>query len=121
ATEIQSRDLQNSPRRYEFVDVGEPPVRRKPGECFQCTRKPLPVFFGGARRDITTLLPNDEIEIFMRWKDFHGKYVMHCHNVVHEDHAMMIRWDIVPPKKQAKEKLATQKHCPACGDGAPHE
>jgi FtsP/CotA-like multicopper oxidase with cupredoxin domain len=24
-----------------------------------------------------------------------GRYVMHCHNVVHEDHAMMIRWDIV--------------------------
>jgi hypothetical protein len=21
---------------------------------------------------------------------------MHCHNVVHEDHAMMIRWDILP-------------------------
>ena len=84
ATEIQSRDVQNSLRRYEFVDVGE--------------RKPIPVFFGGARRDITTLLPNDEIEIFMRWKDFHGKYVMHCHNVVHEDHSMMIRWDIVPPK-----------------------
>jgi hypothetical protein len=37
----------------------------------------------------------------MRWDDFLGKYVMHCHNVVHEDHAMMIRWDIVP-KKQAR-------------------
>jgi hypothetical protein len=24
---------------------------------------------------------------------------MHCHNVVHEDHAMMIRWDIVEPGK----------------------
>ena len=35
----------------------------------------------------------------MRWDDFLGKYVMHCHNVVHEDHAMMIRWDIVPPGK----------------------
>jgi hypothetical protein len=22
---------------------------------------------------------------------------MHCHNVVHEDHAMMIRWDVVEP------------------------
>ena len=35
----------------------------------------------------------------MRWPDFLGKYVMHCHNVVHEDHAMMIRWDIVEPGK----------------------
>ena len=24
---------------------------------------------------------------------------MHCHNVVHEDHAMMIRWDIMEPGK----------------------
>jgi FtsP/CotA-like multicopper oxidase with cupredoxin domain len=64
-----------------------------------CVANPVPVFMGGRRRDITTLLPNDEIKIYMRWADFFGKYVMHCHNVVHEDHAMMIRWDIVEPGK----------------------
>lgn len=100
ATEIQTRDPQDPLRRYQFEDVGEAPAATTVRQCFKwpANRKPLPVFFGGARRDITTLLPNDEIEIFMRWKDFHGKYVMHCHNVVHEDHSMMIRWDIVPPK-----------------------
>ncbi len=51
---------------------------------------------GGPRRDVALLLPNTEVKVFMRWKDMLGKYVMHCHNVVHEDHAMMIRWDIVP-------------------------
>jgi FtsP/CotA-like multicopper oxidase with cupredoxin domain len=55
------------------------------------------MFMGGPRRDIVLLLPGSEVKIFMRWKDFRGKYVMHCHNVVHEDHAMMIRWDIVAP------------------------
>jgi hypothetical protein len=45
----------------------------------------------------------------MRWDDFLGKYIMHCHNVVHEDHAMMIRWDIVPSKKPA----GTSKPAPA--------
>jgi FtsP/CotA-like multicopper oxidase with cupredoxin domain len=54
-------------------------------------------FMGGPRRDIVLLLPGSEVKIFMRWKDFRGKYVMHCHNVVHEDHAMMIRWDIIAP------------------------
>ena len=39
---------------------------------------------------------NEEIKMFMRFRDFHGKYPMHCHNVVHEDHDMMLRWDIVP-------------------------
>jgi hypothetical protein len=62
---------------------------------------------GGQRRDITTLLPNDEVVIFMRWDDFLGKYIMHCHNVVHEDHAMMIRWDIVPSKKPGRSSKQT--------------
>lgn len=50
-----------------------------------------------ARKDVLVLGPNDEVKLFMRWRDFLGKHVMHCHNVVHEDHAMMLRWDIVPP------------------------
>lgn len=57
----------------------------------------IKVFMGGPRRDVATLLPGDEIKVFMRWNDFLGKYVLHCHNVIHEDHAMMIRWDIVQP------------------------
>ena len=56
-------------------------------------------FMGGPRRDVALLLPNTEVTVFMRWKDFMGRHVMHCHNVVHEDHAMMIRWDIVPRGK----------------------
>jgi len=50
-----------------------------------------------ARKDVIMLGPNEEVKFFSRWRDFLGKHVMHCHNVVHEDHAMMIRWDIVPP------------------------
>ncbi len=49
-----------------------------------------------ARKDVVELAPMTEVTFFGRWRDFLGKYVMHCHNVVHEDHAMMIRWDIVP-------------------------
>jgi FtsP/CotA-like multicopper oxidase with cupredoxin domain len=33
----------------------------------------------------------------MQFRDWYGDYPMHCHNVVHEDHAMMIRFKIVPP------------------------
>jgi len=32
--------------------------------------------------------------MFIRFQDMSGRYVMHCHNVVHEDHAMMVRFDI---------------------------
>jgi FtsP/CotA-like multicopper oxidase with cupredoxin domain len=48
-----------------------------------------------ARRDVVPLGPDSEVRVFMRFRDMKGRYVMHCHNVVHEDHAMMIRFDIV--------------------------
>ncbi len=114
--QIQTRDVEDPLRRYQFVDIPPLPVAAAAANCgYRCARTPINVFMGGKRRDITTLLPNDEIEIFMRWKDFHGKYVMHCHNVVHEDHSMMIRWDLVPPKagkKQAQKKAAETKKTP---------
>ncbi|MNF83050.1 hypothetical protein D3C84_653640 [compost metagenome] len=34
------------------------------------------------------------MRVFLRFRDFVGKYVMHCHNMIHEDHMMMVRWDI---------------------------
>jgi FtsP/CotA-like multicopper oxidase with cupredoxin domain len=47
-----------------------------------------------SRRDVVPLNENNEVRIFFRFRDMQGRYVMHCHNVVHEDHAMMIRWDL---------------------------
>ncbi len=60
-------------------------------------RPRVATFMGGPRRDVATLLPGDEIKVYFEFHDFLGKYVMHCHNVVHEDHSMMVRWDIVEP------------------------
>lgn len=48
------------------------------------------------RKDVYVLGPNERIRLFIRFRDFPGKYVMHCHNMIHEDHAMMVRWDIEP-------------------------
>lgn len=47
------------------------------------------------RKDVYSVGNNEELRIFLRFRDYVGKYMMHCHNLVHEDHAMMIRWDIV--------------------------
>jgi FtsP/CotA-like multicopper oxidase with cupredoxin domain len=47
------------------------------------------------RKDVFLLRGSETIEIYYQgFRDFHGHYVMHCHNTVHEDHAMMLRWDI---------------------------
>ena len=55
---------------------------------------PPPVHEMG-RKDVFVLAPGDEIKVFIRFRDFSGKYMMHCHNQIHEDHAMMIRFDII--------------------------
>jgi FtsP/CotA-like multicopper oxidase with cupredoxin domain len=54
---------------------------------------PLPHEAG--RKDIYVLEPNDEVRLFIRFREFKGKYLMHCHNLIHEDHAMMVRFDVV--------------------------
>jgi len=56
--------------------------------------KPPPPHEAG-RRDVYVLAPDEEVKVFIRFRDFTGKYMMHCHNTTHEDHAMMIRYDIV--------------------------
>jgi len=47
-----------------------------------------------ARKDVIRLLPGQQVTLFFRFRDFLGRYPMHCHNVVHEDHAMMLRWEL---------------------------
>ena len=51
----------------------------------------------GGRKDVIYLHPGEVVRIFMRFRDFHGQFVMHCHNVVHEDHAMMVNWIVGEP------------------------
>jgi FtsP/CotA-like multicopper oxidase with cupredoxin domain len=58
------------------------------------------------RTDVHRMAGN-KLEVFMRFRDFPqpdfpgakgdaGRYVMHCHNTVHEDHSMMATFTIVP-------------------------
>jgi FtsP/CotA-like multicopper oxidase with cupredoxin domain len=64
-----------------------------------------------ARSDVYRLGDNGaaEMEVLMHFRDFPdsesalaapGRYVLHCHNTVHEDHAMMATWNIVPEPPQ---------------------
>jgi len=46
------------------------------------------------RKDVVRLGFGDRVRVRFNFRDFIGRYPMHCHNVVHEDHAMMLRWDI---------------------------
>src|SRR5260221_4581312 len=49
-----------------------------------------------SRKDVTQLHPNERVRLFFKFRDWTGKYPIHCHNVVHEDHAMMALWHVLP-------------------------
>ena len=46
------------------------------------------------RKDVWRLRPGGSVKLYLRFREFAGTYVEHCHNTVHEDHAMLLRWDI---------------------------
>jgi FtsP/CotA-like multicopper oxidase with cupredoxin domain len=43
-----------------------------------------------SRKDVIWLGENETVEYIVKLTDYVGVYPMHCHNVVHEDHAMML-------------------------------
>lgn len=47
------------------------------------------------RKDVYVIGQSEELQLLMNFRDYTGKYMMHCHNLIHEDHAMMVRWDVV--------------------------
>jgi FtsP/CotA-like multicopper oxidase with cupredoxin domain len=58
----------------------------------------LPPLFerdGMARKDTVLLQDNTTVEVFFKFRDYTGPFVFHCHNLEHEDMAMMGRFDVV--------------------------
>lgn len=54
-----------------------------------------------ARKDVYRIGPLEDsgsiVEIALRFREFAGTYMEHCHNTQHEDNAMLLRWDIENP------------------------
>ncbi|MEO8266060.1 MAG: multicopper oxidase domain-containing protein [Ilumatobacteraceae bacterium] len=49
-----------------------------------------------SKEDVVALDPGESTIVYRGFRDFVGPYVAHCHNLVHEDHAMMFGWEITP-------------------------
>ena len=60
-----------------------------------------PPYLRWARKDIFRIGGGpeswQEMEVSLRFREFAGSYVEHCHNTTHEDTAMLLRWDIENP------------------------
>ncbi|MFL5455359.1 MAG: multicopper oxidase domain-containing protein, partial [Myxococcales bacterium] len=46
------------------------------------------------RKDVYRLRPGGSITVAMQFRDWGGMFMEHCHNTVHEDNAMLLRWEI---------------------------
>ena len=53
------------------------------------------------RKDVVAIPENSEARVIIKWdaaeyQNFTGPYMMHCHNVDHEDHDMMTQFQVLP-------------------------
>jgi spore coat protein A len=46
-------------------------------------------------KDTVAIPKGHEVKIIARFEGYRGRYVLHCHNLEHEDHSMMARFDVV--------------------------
>ncbi|MDY0170173.1 MAG: multicopper oxidase domain-containing protein [Thermoguttaceae bacterium] len=56
-------------------------------------RRPAPEDY--CKEDVVALAEGEEVHIYRKFRTFTGPYVAHCHNLAHEDHAMMFGWTII--------------------------
>jgi FtsP/CotA-like multicopper oxidase with cupredoxin domain len=72
----------------------------------------LPMFpLHSGRRDVYRLEAGQGALIKMQFRDYHGRYLIHCHNMAHEDNFMMVRWDICDDQATLNDCLANQQVC----------
>jgi FtsP/CotA-like multicopper oxidase with cupredoxin domain len=54
------------------------------------------------RKDVWRLRPSGSVKFQVRFGEFGGAYVNHCHNTVHEDFAMLLRYQVLTDKDNPK-------------------
>jgi FtsP/CotA-like multicopper oxidase with cupredoxin domain len=71
-----------------------------------------------SKEDVVALGPSESITFYRRFRTFTGKYVAHCHNLAHEDHAMMFGWEIVPKGTTVPTAPSTKGGSGTSGSGS---
>ena len=67
-------------------------------------RPPLHERDGIAKKDTILLGPNDEVDVFLRFRDYPGPFVFHCHNADKTQHGGLVvygneatgKWSAIP-------------------------
>jgi MGT family glycosyltransferase len=53
-----------------------------------------PLRHEGGWKDTVAIEDGEEVDVIIRWSGYTGRYLLHCHNLEHEDHSMMARVDV---------------------------
>jgi spore coat protein A len=51
--------------------------------------------FEGGWKDTVALEEGEDARVIMKFENYRGRYLIHCHNLEHEDHSMMARFDVI--------------------------
>jgi len=46
------------------------------------------------RKDVYRLRPGGSMTVSIQFRDWGGMFMEHCHNTIHEDNAMLLRWQL---------------------------
>jgi FtsP/CotA-like multicopper oxidase with cupredoxin domain len=57
-------------------------------------------------KDVVYLGENETVKVIARF-DGLGKYMVHCHNLVHEDHDMMTQFEVVDPNQPGDDPITS--------------
>jgi FtsP/CotA-like multicopper oxidase with cupredoxin domain len=57
--------------------------------------KPIPATEKNVRKDVWRTKPGGSVQFQVQFGEFGGAYVNHCHNTVHEDFAMLLRFQLM--------------------------
>ena len=65
-------------------------------------KPPLPHELGP--KDVVYVGENEKVRVITKFEG-RGKYMIHCHNLIHEDHDMMGQFEVVDPQGQGDDPL----------------
>ncbi len=54
----------------------------------------VPLRHEGGWKDTVAVDKGEQVDVIMRWCGYRGRYLLHCHNLEHEDHSMMARVEV---------------------------
>ena len=56
-------------------------------------------------KDVVYVGENETVRLLMKFEG-RGKYMIHCHNLVHEDHDMMTQYEVIDPEDPGDDPLS---------------